>query len=237
MARTTQHNVTVGAILGIPIELWVVFVIAIVAVVFIINRAMVRDIPVGVNWMFDNHTGRRLVGGLDLNGVFVRIKSARGKMLETVKKAAIPFDITHIEGYKAYVADDDAKRLKEWQQKKRAYDAKEEGATDPGMSPKLTGYLMHQGGLRHTTEIFIHEGDGVSFDPLVGAGLDDEDKGPDAGHTSILHEMKAAAKEFLKLWAESTRGTFQALILPMMTGIGIGAMIMVILGLVTGHPL
>lgn len=225
----------VGSFAGIPVDLWIVFALVAVVAVFVVNRSLVRDIPVGVNWMFDNHTGRRLVGGLDLNGVFVRIKSARGKMLETVKKAAIPFDITHIEGYKAYVADDDAKRLKEWQQKKRAYDAKEEGATDPGISPKLTGYLMHQGGLRHTTEIFIHEGDGVSFDPLTGAGLDDKDKGPDTGHTSILHEMKAAAKEFLKLWAEATKGTFQALILPIITGIGLGSMVTILLLLVTGH--
>lgn len=217
----------VGSFAGIPVDLWIVFALVAVVAVFVVNRSLVRGVPVGINWLFDNHTGRRLVGEWDLNGLFIRVKSTRGKVLETIKRTAIPFDIVHVDKYKAYIAENDFQKMKEWQEKK----LQDKEFKDP--KPEVTGYLMHQGGLRHTTEFYVREGTGETLDPLAGTVT--AEKGPDTGHTSILHEMKAAAKEFLKLWAEATKGTFQALILPIITGIGLGSMVTILLLLVTGH--
>jgi len=245
---------------GIPyFDLWVILIIAGVAVAWFFFRSSVQGVPVIVKWVYRNGTAIELKAKEDLQGIFLEILNAKGKVIETIKKTGIPLEVQEIneKDSRAYLVkfSDGSKRVflsvaLSRMKHKREYTVLE----GTGETVDLMDKGRKMGSLPSTSIPMLTEAALLLRD---GAGDSAEDKqirvksanglesivkqiseGPQIGglgNSVTLHEERSAAKAFMKDLAEALAGTFKALILPMIAGGGMTASAIIIVLLLSGH--
>lgn len=200
----------------------------------------------------------------DLSGIFLPVQNARGKVIETLRQTGIPLDVTDYRGAKAYVVkfnDKDRKKwrqdnketVKKWLSQKRAEwvvanpDKKEKESPikesqfedypeELKRDARPEFYLdVSRGRFQRVSLAMSVEGTGSTVDfPSIIENTILNNPTPSSG---IVHELVNAAKEFFKIKAEAMRGSLQSLILPLLCGMGLMAIIMMLLITFTGGKL
>ena len=189
--------------------------LAIVVSSYFFFRTNVQGVPVNVTWVFKNGSAYKFRAEEDLQGIFLRIKNARGKIIETIKKNGIPLEVKEI----------DKKDMK-------AYLVK--FANDQDRAFLAVSYSK----MKHSREYTVLEGTGETVNVIKEAEKIEKKEGdsnPSSGNAVVLHEEQSAAKEFFKGLAMALQGTFRALILPLIAGGALGMSATIILILLTGH--
>lgn len=199
----------------LPLDLWIVIGVVVVVGIYLAYRGGYKTIPVKVLWVFRNYSGRMFNAEEDLQGIFLTLKTAKGKKFETLKKTGQPLDVVEI----------DEKHNRAWLVKWQ-----EEG----GEKVEKVFLDVSMGGLKHTRLYATVEGTGETMD-WIKKVEDEGKKKSDSGSAGIIHEEKSAVKEFLKLWAEAAAGTMKTLIIPLIAGAGLGASTVFIILVLLGH--
>jgi hypothetical protein len=196
-------------IFGVDPSLFVFF--ALIASVFgiLIVRFLSRNagaITVVVTWVFKNHTALRFKAREDLRGIFLDVMGARGKVIEALKKEGLPIEVEEVDGMKAYILKKDK-------------------------NSKQVNILVKHGRSKFTREFVTVEGTGKTLN-----FVDQADRaGSDTGNAPVIQEERSAAKEFLAMLASSAQGAWGKLILPILTGLGMGVGLTMIIMVLFGH--
>ena len=241
-------------LLGLPADLWVVLFLFFLAVVVIAVRRGVSNpvaggTPKRVMWLGRNYSAKRFPARDDLKGIFIDVLSANSKkQIETLKKSAVPVKVLEIEGAKAYVleqpkelkkltakieeelAKQDLKEKKREDLEKKLADLKSFPVTDEDAD--IVYFDVETSRTGRTTEYLTVEGTGRTIDYVKQAS---EAKQEEKGSTAVIHEETSAVKTFLKLWAQAAAGGWQALILPMAAGGGLGMSALFLVLIISGH--
>jgi hypothetical protein len=259
--NTVTHSTTVQAapflLFGLPPELVVIFTIALIAIVFGILRYQVKGMPVVVKWLRKNYSAVQFRAQEDLGGIFLYVLNARGKREETIKKTGLPIEVKIINNKsEAYFLKPknghslDGKLLE--QIKAKGFSVELRSTMDRKGKEVTKGYIIEKkepteqlayldvaaGGLKMYREYNIVEGTGTTMQLLdIRKKIDEQggEKAEDSGNSSLMHEVRGAAKGFLALMAEAMQGTFKSLILPLVAGGGLFSMILIVIEMLTGH--
>lgn len=196
--------------LGIPYEVLAVLMVAVIAIVYFFFRSNVEQMPVKVKWVTETGVTFVFKAKEDLRGVFLYIKDAKGKTIETIKKVGIPMDVSEI-------ADKDGK----------AYLAK---FADGSKKVYLT---VRPSRMKNYREYTIIEGTGQTVDwKTKGNDIDPDEQ----GNTALMQEESSGFKKILKDMEEAGK-SFMDTVLGWIPGIGIGVAVAFVFGALTGHPL
>jgi len=198
-------------ILGIDAQLLVLaaFIASIFGILLV--RFLSRNagaINVIVTWVFKNNTALRFKAREDLRGIFLDVVGARGKVIEALKKDGLPIEVEEVSDMKAYL-------LKK---------GKEKGKTQVNL-------LVKHGRSKFSREFITVEGTGKTLNFVEQAN----EAGADTGNAPVIQEERSAAKEFLAMLAAAATGTWNKLILPMLTGLGMGVGLTMIILVLFGH--
>jgi hypothetical protein len=181
--------------LGIPYEVLAVITIAVVAAIYFFFRTSVEGMPVYVKWVTETGVTFRFKAKEDLRGVFLYIKGAGGKVIETVKKVGIPMDVSDIaeKDMKAYL-------VKFSDETKKVY---------------LT---VRPSKMKNYREYTVIEGTGQTVDwKTKKTDVDPADQ----GNTALMQEESSGFKKVLKDLEEGGK-TFADVVMGWVPGIGIG---------------
>jgi len=249
--NTVTHSETIQAqpflLFGLPPELLAIFTIAIVVVIWAFFRFNVKGVPVMLIWIYKNGSALMMRAQEDLQGIFLNVMKG-SKKVETLKKTGLPLQVKYLPNkFSAYIDipkdqtinDEVLKRLRDkgfkmsptkWSRKGiiKAYLIEKEASLVGALA-----YLdVNLGGMKTARLYTGIEGTGETIDwmPKIQSS-----QGVDPGNAVIIHEMRSAAKAILADIAAALKGTFQALILPLIAGAGIGGMLVIILVILTGH--
>jgi hypothetical protein len=250
---TATHTSTVQLaapnVLGFPPEIFALIIWAAVVVIFLFFRLQVKGVPSVLLWIYKTGSALQFRIHQDLNGLFITVLSARGKKLETLTQGAEPLEVTVMPDKVEFfikpedlgqVVDEEMKRMIE----AKGFKIKEKRA---GKKNKLKGYLVYNepklkrvlayldtslGGLRHMRLFATFEGSGTTVDWMDRA----KDFKPDTNvKTGIIHQEQSAAKGWLQLLADAAKGTFGAILLPLLAGGGLFGMAELLVLILTGH--
>lgn len=252
---TSTHTNTVQAapvlLFGLPPEIILIFTVAIVAIVFLFFRFQVKGVAVSLIWIYKNGSAVMMGAKEDLQGIFLDVLKG-GRKVEILKKTGLALPVRYVPGkFKAYMDTPKDKTLAEvvggpLLEQLRAAGFKLTPAKYDRKA-RVRGYLVERergpekaiayldvslGGMRQARLYTTVEGTGETIDwmpRIAGASQND------SSNTVVLQEMKTAAKSFFALLAEAMQGSFKTMLLPLIAGLGIGAMLMVVLFLVTGR--
>lgn len=251
--NTVTQSTTIQAqpflLFGLPPELLAIFVLAILGIAFFFFKFQVKGVPVMLTWIYKNGSAVMLRAQEDLQGIFLNVLKG-SKKVETLKKTGLPLQVRYMPNkFQAYIDvpkdqtinDDVLRRLKDkgFKITPTKYTRKGEVKAylidkEPSLTSGLAYLDVNLGGLKTARLYAAIEGTGQTIDwaPRIQASGNGESN---PGNTVVIHEVRSAAKEFLHMMAESMKGTFQALILPLIAGAGIGGMLVTILVILTGH--
>lgn len=250
-------SVTIGNVFGIPPEVYVVFALAAVALVWLVFKYNVKGTPAQVLWLYKNYSGKLFRVMEDLGGIFLYILSANGKKAETLKKTGQPIEVDVIPRTVSYFLDDDGYYNVLSEKLRADIEAAGFKITQRPLESvgrirrkiQSKGYLVKaetpksrlayidvaaSGGPKRIRLYVAVEGTGTTTEFVDVRGIVDGAKNVDPGNSSIIHEERSAVKAFLSEWAAALRGTLQNLILPMATGAGLLAMVLLIVELIRG---
>lgn len=210
---SSSGSFSMPVLFGIPADLLVIMFVIIAVMTTIISRRLGGGggtIEVVVTWVFKNYSAIRLKASEDLRGIFIEVKNARGKSIETVKKDGVAIEVKEI----------DRKRMKAYLLEKPR----------KGTEDNLVYLLMKEGRFKLSREYITVEGTGQTIDFIERAkGTDD------SGNAPVIQEEKSAAKQFLQMLAEAALNSLSRILLPMGTGLGLGIGITVLLLVLFGH--
>lgn len=251
--QTTTINAGPTLVFGLPVELVAIIVLAMVGIVFLFFRFQVKGVPVNLIWIYKNGSAIMFRAREDLQGIFLDIIKS-GRKAEIIKKTGLPLAVRYVpDKFNAYIDTPAAnKNIESAMQELRVKGFKviEQPDRKRGFFPRPTlikGYIIQKepslekalayldvnlGGLKQVRLYASIEGSGETIDwsPKI-----QESKGEqDSGNTILLGEMKSAAKQFFALLAEAMQGSIKTFLLPLIAGLGIGAMLMVLIVTLTG---
>jgi hypothetical protein len=193
-----------------------------IVVAWFFFRSQVQGLPVNITWMFGNRTALRFRGEEDLQGVFLKVKNARGKVIETIKKRGIPLDVKNIDrnDMKVYLIDEP--------------DASQES----GVKGRV--YLdVAYSKMKHSREYYTREGTGTTIDMLTigtsGNGKPSPEEVADAGSAVVLHDEQSAFKAWLRDMAEAAKRDMTTILIFMGAGASMGLAVTLVLLIFTGH--
>ena len=150
-----------------------------------------------------------------MNGIFVRVKYARGKKALDLVQNGLPIQVSSInkDRTKAYVIPADPNNGK-----------------DKSIKEDVIYYDIKMGRVKHERLFVTVEASGKTLDFIKDANKNMEEN----SHTSVAQEEVGVLKQALRLWAEAMQGSFKTIILPIITGLGLGwgslALILLMLG-------
>lgn len=249
---TATHTTTVQAapflLFGLPPELVGLFAIVAVIMVYAVLKYNVKGVPVQLLWIYKNGSALLMRSKEDMQGIFLEVMNARGKKLETLKKPGLALPVKVMpDKFTAYVEmpknttmqDSTLVELRSKGFKISPAKQNRKGVIKAYLiekESKLTEALAYLdvslGGLKTMRLYGAVEGAGETFnwqDKIDAA------KSTDPGNTAVIHEMRSAFKSFAQILADAVKGTFSALLIPLIMGISLGGMLTVILLLVSGH--
>lgn len=212
---------------GVPIDLIAIIFLVFLAVMGIALKFAGRklgQIAVKLIWVFKNYQALKIDAKEDLRGIFIHVLGARGKEIETIKKAGQPIEVESIDlkDMKAYIL------LKG--DKKVARGKLTEQDVQTGEDGKPLAYITVKRGRSTIERTYITvEGTGRTFDPIKGAeGVEDP------GNAPVIQEEQSAFKTIMRLFSEAAESAANKLF-TFATGIGTGAGAIMIVLLLLGH--
>lgn len=245
--QTTTINAGPTLVFGLPVELVAIIVLAMVGIVFLFFRFQVKGVPVNLIWIYKNGSAVMFRAREDLQGIFLDIIRG-GRKAEIIKKTGLPLAVRYIpDKFRAYIDVPKDKTISEPEMKQLKDRGFKITPTKYDRKSRIRGYLVEKehemdtalayldvnlGGLKQVRLYASIEGSGETIDwtPKI-----QESKGEqDSGNTILLGEMKSAAKQFFALLAEAMQGSIKTFLLPLIAGLGIGAMLMVLIVTLTG---
>lgn len=250
---TTVHgSITLPTLVfGLPPEVFVVIILAVVGIVFLFFRFQVKGVPVYLVWIYKNGTAVWLKAREDLQGIFLDVIKG-GKKVEVLKKTGLALPVRYLpNNFKAYI-ETPAKNV---QLVGAMAELKMKGFTVEERSDRVQGrirrhliktYLIEKkaettealayldvslGGLKQARIYASIEGSGETIDwkPKI-----EGEEGKDPGNTVLIQEMRSAAKGFFALLAEMLQGGIRSLLLPLIAGLGIGGLLVAIIFIALG---
>ena len=244
--------------------LYTVLVIVVIAVVFMMRMLLSggSSRPAWVLWLFHNYSATQFRIKEDLRGIFIYVYSRgiRPKQAETLKKTGLPFEVSLVPKTVAFFLDDDGyfDVLPDYMKvglEKEGFRVSQRPLQEVsrgflrGKAVESKGYLIeketpktrlayldiNESRTKQSRLYIAVEGPGETVELLDTKRIVDEAKTKDPGNSGIIQEERGAVKEFFHLWAQELRGRFSDLLLPMGTGAGLMAIVILVLELVTGH--
>src|SRR5712691_6217773 len=89
--------------LGVGYEIWTIFGLIFLGVIYAISRPRL-SIPVKVLWILRNRAAYRFPAKADINGIYVDVKTARGKKAVSLLQEGLPIEVREVpKNGKAYV--------------------------------------------------------------------------------------------------------------------------------------
>lgn len=196
--------------------------------------------------------------------IYVYSKGIRPKQAETLKKTGLPFEVSVLPQTVAYFLDDDgyANVLPDYVQDEliangfkitqRPLEQISRGGISGLFGKKWTetkGYLVEKETAKtrlayidvnesrtKMSRLYVAvEGLGETVELLDTKNMVDQAKTKDPGNSGLIQEERSAVKELLHIWATELRGRFSDVLLPMGTGAGLMAIVILLLELITGH--
>ena len=206
--------------LGVGYEIWAFFIIIAIPIAVILRRrgpTSIRAMPVKVLWELKNGAAYLLPAKEDLNGVFVYVVNARGKKILSLMKEGQPIEVKE-------PPEKDAKRLYliggPHNGKKAGRDSEHDDRPYLDVNLSRTKSMRLYRTMEKTGQTLpwgAEDGQATNL------------------HGSTVNQETATVNELLKRMAENIANTFSRLIMPILTGVGLGGMGTFLILIVLGH--
>jgi hypothetical protein len=212
---------------GIPYDLLTFIVIVFAALIIFVTRRVVSGVPVEVNWVYPGtRTALRFFGSMDLNGVFLDVrKRARGKKLATIQRDGLPLEIEVIS----------RKDMRKGYLFEREVEVKQTDGSMQKVKKAFFGLDISAGGRQRITSFISVEGSGKTIDVLSDGKADGKADGEDTPTTSIINEELGTLQKVFNLLGAAMQGSLRGLVLPILTGVGLGMAATLLMIFFTGH--